>query len=355
MSFESYILDVIEDRKKASGFFFLLSAVSRIYQCGVFIRNALYDRQIFKSHHVESCVVSVGNVVVGGTGKTPVIHFLSHALTPDLPTSIISRGYRSLIEKSGVCQQISQGDGPTVRVDQCGDEPFWLASHTQSSVWVGKDKLASAQSACRSGAKVLFIDDGMQHRRLHRDIEIVLLDGRDPWGKNAFLPKGLLRDSPKRLACADLVVVSNVNTLEEWQDIQKQVQRFTASPIVLMHRSYSMPEGSAFDTVGIFCGIAKPEAFASAIVSLDMTIVDRLYMEDHILPQKEVLQAFASSCKEKGAQVLICTEKDWVKILGGLTLDLPVRALQMTLEIREGREAWDACMKKIVSKGKAFL
>lgn len=355
MSLESYVLDVIEDRKKAPGFFFLLSIVSRVYQLGVFIRNTLYDSNIFKTHRVEGCVVSIGNIVVGGTGKTPMIHLLSKTLTPYLSTSIVTRGYRSLIEKSGVCEQISEGNGPKVEVNRCGDEPFWLATSTGSSVWAGRDKLEGARRAVKSGGKVLLVDDGMQHRRLHRDIEIVLLDGTDPWGRGSFLPKGLLRDSPKRLACADLVVVTNINSPETWEELQEQIQKLTSSPTVLMRRTYKMNEGYFFDQVGIFCGIAKPQGFASAISSLGMKILDSLFADDHTLPSKEKLEAFASSCKEKGAQALICTEKDWVKMPKDLTLALPVFPLGMNLEIEQGRDAWDACIKKIVTKGKTFL
>lgn len=352
MSLETYILDIIEGKRKAPGFATLLSLAAIGFRSLIASRNKLYDKKICKSHAVDACVVSIGNIVSGGTGKTPLIHLLAQTLGSTEKVAIVTRGFRSRIEKSGKSVEISKGSGPIVNVEECGDEPYWLAMHTSASIWVGSDKLQSAKNAVKNGSNILLIDDGMQHRRLHRDVEIVLLDGADPWGKGAFLPRGLLRDSPKRLSIADLIVVSNIDS-KGFTELKKQIESYSKSRVVRIHRSYSL-SGDAVDKVGIFCGIAKPHHFASAVIGLGKTIVDSLFALDHTMPCLSSLQSFASLCKEKGATAIVCTEKDFVKLPKDLCLSLPIAVLKMDIEIADGKEDWEKCIEKIQLKGKTF-
>ncbi|MCX6990672.1 MAG: tetraacyldisaccharide 4'-kinase [Chlamydiae bacterium] len=352
MSLESYVIDIIEERKKAPCFARILALASQAFHFCVKLRHSLYDRKIFKIHDLGACVVSVGNIVSGGTGKTPLIELLANQLKDGV--SIITRGYRSEIERSGKVALVSKGQGPLVSVEQCGDEAFWLASITTASIWVGKDKVESSTQAVESGSKILLIDDGLQHRRLHRDIEIILLDGKDPWGKGAFLPRGYLRDSPSRLKVADLIVVSNIEPGKPWEDLVKKIRVFSGSPVVRVHRSYTIEKGFSFTKVGVFCGISKPHHFIDAVISLGKTIVDNLILPDHMAPSISSLQVFARSCKNRGATAIVCTEKDFVKLPGDLVLEIPIIVLQMRSEIAEGKEDWDACIEKILRKAERF-
>jgi len=352
MSLETYILDIIEGKRKAPGFARLLSFAALGFRSLIACRNKLYDKKICKSHPVEACVVSIGNIVSGGTGKTPLIHLLAKTLGSTEKVAIVTRGFRSGIEKLGKSVEISKGSGPIMNVEECGDEPYWLALYTSASIWVGSDKLQSAKNAVENGSNILLIDDGMQHRRLHRDVEIVLLDGADPWGKGAFLPRGLLRDSPKRLSIADLIVVTNIDS-KGFDELKKQIASYSKSPVVRMQRNYSL-SGVAVDKVGVFCGIAKPHHFASAVISLGKTIVDSLFSLDHMIPSMPALQSFAFTCKEKGASALVCTEKDFVKLPKDLSLSLPIAVLKMDIEIADGKEDWKKCIEKIQLKGKTF-
>ena len=352
---EAYILDIIEDRKTAPGFSCLLTVVAWFYENIVRLRNWLYDKKICKAQKVEACVVSIGNIVSGGTGKTPLIKLIAEYFSDKFSTAIVTRGYRSKIEKSGDSINISSLDGPIVSSQECGDEPYWLASNTKCDVWVGKDKLKSAQNASLHKNKIIFIDDGMQHRRLHRDFEIVLLDGNDPFGKRYFLPRGHLRDFPSRLSCADLIVVSNLDCPQKWQELKNDIIRYTQAPIVKMNRIFSLSISADISKVGVFCGIAKPKAFEKAVLDLGYKIVDRVFSPDHVLPKFETLKEFSLRCKDLGAQALICTEKDLVKIPKDLLLDLPVFPLVMELDIVEGYDAWNNCLEKIRIKGCAFF
>ena len=267
--------------------------------------------------------------------------------------SIITRGYRSEIERSGEIARISKGGGPLLKVEQCGDEPFWLATKTTASVWVGKNKVESAKLAVENGSKILLIDDGLQHRRLHRNFEIILLDGTDPWGKGAFLPRGYLRDSPTRLKVADLIVVSNIEPGKPWEDLVKQISMFTKNPVVRVKRTYIIENSSNFAKVGVFCGISKPHHFIHAVLSVGKTIVDSLILPDHVAPSISCLEKFAISCKSQGANAIVCTEKDFVKLPSNLVLEIPIIVLQMRSEVAEGKKDWDTCIEKILRKVKS--
>lgn len=354
MPLEAYILDIIEDRRKAPGFTKLLTLVSLGFRSIVAIRNKLYDKKLCKSHAVNACVVSIGNIVSGGTGKTPLIQLIAGMLTKPEKVSILTRGYRSKIEKSGRSIEVSTGLGSIMSADECGDEAYWLANNTKVSVWVGPNKVRSASFAVQRGSKILLVDDGMQHRRLKRDVEIVLLDGSDPWGKGAFLPRGLLRDSPKRLSKADLIVVSNLPKEKAFEALEKEIRLYSQSPIVHMERSFVLDGCKNADKVGLFCGIAKPAHFEAAVQDLGKIVVDRLHMPDHKAPTVASLEAFARSCKEKGAKALVCTEKDFVKLPILLNIELPIAVVKMKLEVKEGKDDWLKCIEKIERKGSSF-
>jgi tetraacyldisaccharide 4'-kinase len=354
MHFKQYIEEIVEDRRQAPGFAKLLAIVSYGYRLGVVLRNFLYDHHWLVSQRVDAVVVSVGNIVCGGTGKTPLIQMLAEDINQKIKTAIITRGYRSEVEKNEESIQVSDGKGPCLSARQCGDETFLLAKNTRSYVFAGKSKWKSALLAAEKGLKVLLVDDGMQHRKLQRDVEIVIVDGNDPWGGGYFLPRGRLRDSPKRLAKADLVVVGYVSSNEQWQKLKAELRALTDAPFVRVDRKFAISSGRALDRVGIFCGIAKPNYFEAAVKSGGMQVVGKLFSSDHVIPSFADLQRFAKECKALGAQALICTEKDFVKLSSECRLDLPIVILQLYLEIIEGQEDWQKCLENIVRKGLAF-
>jgi tetraacyldisaccharide 4'-kinase len=354
MRFKQYIEEIVEDRRQAPGFLKLFAVVSYGYRLGVAVRNFLYDHHWLKSLRVDAVVVSIGNIVCGGTGKTPLIQMLAEEINQKITTAIITRGYRSEVENSEESIQVSDGKGPFFSARQCGDETFVLAKNTRSCVFAGKSKWKSALLAEKKGCKVLLVDDGMQHRKLQKDVEIVIIDGNDPWGGGYFLPRGRLRDSPKRLAKADLVVVGYVPLNEQWQKLKAELKMYTDAPLVCVDRKFALSSGEVFSRVGIFCGIAKPHYFEAAVKSNGIEIVGKLFSSDHVIPSFADLQRFAKECKAQGAQALICTEKDFVKLSPECKLDLPIVILRLHLEIIKGLEAWQNCLENIVRKGLAF-
>lgn len=293
-----------------------LAPFSWIWALASKVRNRLYDLKRLPIARVAKVVVSVGNLVAGGTGKTPFVLFLAQRFS-HRKVAILSRGY---------------GDFP--------DEPALLANRLPGvSIYVGADRIESARKAVADGAELLLLDDGFQHRKLHRDFDIVLLDGDDPFGKGHYLPWGFLRDSPKRLAQADAVFVQGVH-------FKLAVKR------ILSLDGAEIPSLDG-ERLGMFCGIAKPARFKKNVAETGGEIVSEWILADHEVPDEKRLGRFACHCKSLGAKALICTEKDRVKLSPRTPLDLPIFFLEMELKaIEKGKNDgfWEKLIVKIDQK-----
>jgi tetraacyldisaccharide 4'-kinase len=339
---ETYILDVIEERKSPLFVKNILHFLSVLYKTATESRHLAYERGLLKAVKVPACVVSIGNIVAGGTGKTPLVRLLAEELNGK-KLAILTRGYRSKIERSGDVALLEGDISPEV----CGDEPYWYAKRLPSvSIWVGKKRAESAKRASDLGSEIIILDDGMQHLSLHRDFEIIVLDGKDLFGKGHFLPRGLLRDHPKRLKKADLIVLNHIDSEAHFQEASKEIQRFSKAPIVGMRmKIQNTLHPSA--KVGAFCALGKPARFFDALGDLSLEVVDHLMAVDHASFKEAELLAFAKKCKAKGAEALVCTEKDFVKLKSSLDLGLSVVALEAHLEITQGKEHWKELIEKI--------
>lgn len=270
-----------------------LAPFSWIYACVMFIRNRLYDLQWISVHRVRNVVVSVGNIVAGGTGKTPFVLRLAETFS-HRKVAILSRGYGTIPDEARLLAR---------RL------PF-------AKVYVGKDRVALARQA--SWADLIILDDGFQHRRLHRDLDIVLA----PHGKEHYLPRGFLRDSPQRLSHADFVFGN---------ELRLKVKK------ILSIKGELIPSIEGWK-VAIFCGIAKPYRFKKTVESLGAEVLSCYFWGDH-----EV----ADLAKLPQCKALICTEKDFVKLP---PTDLPIYYLQMEMEIAGDQGKWEKLVEKIDQK-----
>ena len=332
---KSYVLDIMEGRRPGRS---LLRALSYLYRTGVALRNEAYDLGMFKAHDAGLPVISVGNIIAGGTGKTPFVKFLALELSKKFKIAILSRGYRSKIENTGQVFQVT----PEMDVASCGDEPYWLARDLpEVQVWVGKNRVDSARRAKEKGATLILMDDGMQHRKLRRDIEIVLVDGEDPLGKGFFLPRGLLRDSPARLKNADCIVVIKPSS----ETLEKELRQFTQAPIVFAERitNVSLKGKKA----AVFCAIGKPQKFLQSVCEAGGEVVASFFKPDHDPFYLEELKKFTEECF---ADVLVCTEKDQVKLPSDFQCRLPIIALTSHLKISENETAWQELLNNIQSR-----
>jgi tetraacyldisaccharide 4'-kinase len=333
---KSYILDIMEGRRPGRP---LLRAMSYLYRAGVALRNKAYDAGMLKARDPGLPVISVGNIIAGGTGKTPFVKFLAEELSRTFKVAIVSRGYYSAVEKTGETLQVTR----QTDVLTCGDEPFWLARDLPKvQVWVGKNRFDSAKRAQAQGAQLILMDDGMQHRQLKRDFEIVLIDGEDPFGKGFFLPRGLLRDSPARLKKADCIVVIGSAT----QDLQ-EIRQMTDAPIIIAERVIDISlKGKK---AAVFCAIGKPQKFLQSVRDAGGEVVASFFKPDHDTFYTQELEKFAD---ESSADVLVCTEKDQVKLSSDLKCRLPIMALKSHLKISGNEIAWQELLNNIQSRVK---
>lgn len=340
MSIERRVLDIIEGKKKAPLSKALLHLMSQCYRAGTFVRNSAYDL-VISPKKLTIPVISVGNVVAGGTGKTPVIHYLANALR-DKRVAILSRGYRRSGKKTVVVQQ-------STSVEECGDEPAFLAKKLpQAQVIVGARRSFSGQIAQSLGAQVILLDDGMQHRKLHRDIEIAVVDGRDPFGKGYFLPRGFLRDSPKRLAHADLIILNGVKNPEDLAHLTERIRHYSQAPIAVMELIVENSVELASKKVAAFCGIAAPNRFIDTLKTLGCDIVLKEEKPDHIPFSYEELERLSIRALDRGAECLVCTEKDAIKFSEQFHLRLPLVVAQIALRPTFGKEHLEKIINEVL-------
>lgn len=293
--------------------------ISWIWGAVSFIKNWLYDHALLRTVRAGKTVVSIGNIVAGGTGKTPLVLLLASQF-PHRKIAILSRGY-----------------GPIA------DEPALLARRLpHAKIYIGKNRSALALQAVKEGAELLVLDDGFQHRKLRRDFDLVILDGADPYGKGNFIPWGFLRDSPKRLEQASALFVRGPGFPDAIQ-VELSVRR------ILELNGNEIPSIAGWK-VGLFCGIAKPHSFKNTLSGLGAAAVDEWILADHEPVQPKQLSAFASRCKLLGARALICTEKDAVKLSQEISCSLPILFLEMELKIVRNREKWELLIEKIDQK-----
>ncbi len=331
MQLEAFILDVMEDRRRGKS---VLHFLSYLYQGGIALRNRFYDRGWIKSVDIGLPVVSVGNIVAGGTGKTPLVKLLAEIFQETGKVAILSRGYKSEAERRGETMLVSS----EADVFQCGDEPFWLSSQLpRVQVWVGKNRIVSAFRAKQDGCDLIILDDGMQHRALKRDFEIVVVDGKDPFGKGFFLPRGFLRDSPDRLKNADLIVV-----IEPTPEIEKKIRMYTDAPMVFMQ--IKTPVKLQGKKVGVFCAIGRPERFLKTVQEAGGEVIASFFKPDHDRFHPEELFRFAEKSK---ADMLLCTEKDYVKIPVNFSCGIPLQRIPSQLKIMQGEETWEKFLTTI--------
>lgn len=323
------------------------------------IKNLLYQFQFLKVHKTSGVVISVGNLSVGGTGKTPTVQLLAKELQKKgVKPAILSRGYHSQFEhcREGI---LCADNGPLFNWWQMGDEPYLLSKKLPHiPIWISKHRINSAEKAIQKGTKVLILDDGLQHRKLYRDYEIITMQCSNVLKSEYFLPRGSLRDSFRRLKNADLIILHNVLSTEDFKNAEKKLRKWTSQNIVgmrphitkivdLHHRTIPTLKD---EKVGIFCALGSPEFFEKTLENLEACIVHRLLHLDHYQFSSEEIQSFAEESMRRGAKYLICTEKDRVKIFDRIQTCLPIFSLEMDLQVIVNEKHWKMFIDKIFHK-----
>lgn len=319
----------------------ILQLASYGYRLGALTHKMLYKSGLMKRYQSRLPLVCVGNITVGGTGKTPFIILLGRALTPCHNVAVISRGYRSRAERMRGVTLMSEGEGPLWGPDEGGDEPFMLAKALpRALVITGKSRVKAARLAESKNVDLILLDDGLQHHKIKKDIKIVMLSSSDPFGKHYFLPRGYLRESPKELKNADLIVINGTSDRSQYDSLVKEVKKFSAAPTIgtkLLLAPFLEKEGQK---VGAFCGIGNPKRFFDALKAEGAVLVKKHELPDHTPFEEEALETFIASSKEAGAELILCTEKDAVKLKKSEGYALPIRTVDAEMEVIFDNETW---------------
>ena len=299
----------------------LLQGLAVIYKQLVGLRNRHYDRA-GRSYRAALPVLSVGNLTVGGTGKTPTVAWIvERLLARGRRPAVVSRGYGGDAGSGPLV--VSTGDGPLCPAETSGDEPWLLARElTGAFVVVGSDRRLGVEKARQLGADTVVLDDGFQHRRLARELDIVLLDAEKPFGNGYLLPAGPLREPVEGLARANVVIVTRSDPAGRYDLIEKTVRKHNpAAPILRAgHRRVGFfdADGHAAPRptrVMAFCGIGNPESFRSDLQTEGCEVARFSARRDHHRYSDAELVELRRSAELLDA-VPVTTEKDLAR-LGG--------------------------------------
>jgi tetraacyldisaccharide 4'-kinase len=310
------------------------------YGIGVTLRNGLFTRGVFKQVKVPAKVISVGNLTAGGTGKTPLVVWLCQKLADTTQMAILTRGYKSGDAKTAG-GEAALGDEPALLARACPDVP----------VVVNPDRVAGAREAIEAcQAEVLILDDGFQHRRLRRDLDIVTIDATCPFGYDRLLPAGLLREPVSALQRAQAAVVTrcdqvSVNTRE---DILKTLHQ--VNPLLAIAQTRHDPttiQGPAISTfpagalkghrIFAFCGLGNPDAFYQTLRVLGAQLVGTFSFDDHHHCTERELRGLQEQAQRTRADLILTTEKNWIGLpaLKG-PAEIPLAYLGMELGFLTG-------------------
>ena len=328
------IIDIMSGRRRglSSGALrVVLSVLSVPYAAAMCLRRCAYRRGLLDSRRAAVPVICVGNMTTGGTGKTPMTAWIVRRLKEAGRTpAILTRGYRATCGRS--------------------DEAELLRRATGVAVVVNPDRVAGAKQAVGGGADVLVMDDGFQHRRLRRDLDIVLIDARNPFGFGWCPPRGLLREPRSALRDAGAIVITHSDQAagEDLAELRKRLagRHGDASIHLAVHRpariidqhGRELPvEKLAGRKAFAFCGIASPEGFFSLLERLGVRLAGRLALEDHVAYTPEVIDAVRTAAETAEAPLWLTTQKDYVK-LTDKTFSATVWQLAVEIDVVEGAE-----------------
>ena len=320
---------------------------SQGYRAGASAHRSVYEFGVRRRRRLPCPVVSVGNLTVGGTGKTPLAEWTALWLRRQgWRVAVLSRGYGGLpTERPRV---ISTGEGPVTDWRTAGDEAYLLAKRLPGvAVLVGGNRYASGAYACEKfGAQVVVLDDGFQHHALHRDCDVVLIDAVNPFGHGTLLPRGTLREPPHVLSRAQVIVVSRVETARDAvSGLTQCIRRYAGwQPIYQMA---VIPDG--LDRVDASCsvdlawlqkrrvvgfsGLGNPQAFAASLERSGASVAAFLVFPDHHPYSLADWQAIGDTARREGAEALVTTEKDAVRLEPSWFSTLPVYSLRIRVEL----------------------
>ncbi|MFA5240009.1 MAG: tetraacyldisaccharide 4'-kinase [Phycisphaerae bacterium] len=315
---------------------FSMRVASTGYSLAVRCRNFLYSKRWLKIHTADAPVISVGNITTGGTGKTPLVIWICKFLQQkQISCAVLTRGYKA---------RGMRDEGRETEID----EPAVLAeSCPQAKVIINPDRVAAAEQAVGFGAKALIMDDGFQHHRLHRDLDIITIDATCPFGYGKLLPAGLLREPVDSLKRADAVVLTRCDQISESELSRIKEELQIINPDMIIAKSIHKPvcaksidgEKIALEQlkgkkVFAFCGIGNPDAFLSTIKNTGAELVGSKIYDDHYHYTSECLAGIYEQACYLTADLILTTQKDRAraKMIIPASTDIPFAYLEVEIK-----------------------
>lgn len=311
-----------------------LRGLSAFWAVGIRVRNTMFDLGLRRSRRVGAAVISVGNLTTGGTGKTPMVIWLTeYFCRKQVPCAVLTRGYKT---KTGTLS-----DEPALLARACRD----------AAVIVNSDRVAGARKAIEKyQARALILDDGFQHRRLRRDVDIVTIDATCPLGYGKYVPAGLLREPPRSLRRAHAVVLTRTDLVEPGQleDLEKKL--LAANPELAIVRSiHRSTHAKTFGNktldletlrgkkIFAFCGLGNPDSFLGGLSRAGLNVLAGRSFDDHHAYTEKDMQELVEQAAAFEADLLLTTEKDWVKaaLLYPKRAKVPMACMVIELEFLE--------------------
>ena len=375
---ETFILGVIFEQrrgKRAAAVRALLYLFSKLFTLAIKARRYLHNVRILRDSTVGVQVIAIGNLTVGGTGKTPVVEKFARELqNQGRKVAILSRGYRSkppplhqrLLKKLLLQDEITPprvvSDGKSLLLDSesAGDEPFMLASNLKDVVvLVDKDRVKSSRYAIETfGCDTLLLDDGFQYWKLRgRRWDVVLIDYQQPWGNHHLLPRGTLREPITHLARANTIFITKSNGHSE--ALRNEITQLNpkAGIIECVHHPLYFEDVFTGERQGLeflkgkrvaaMSGIAQPESFEKGLRNLGAELVySKRFADHHRFTQQEILNVINRS-KKRQAEVIVTTQKDSVRFTKLDRRDLPLYFMRVEIKLLSGAKDFNDCVRQI--------
>lgn len=324
----------------------LLPPLSILYGAVTRTRLSMYRRGTFQTMKLERPVISVGNITTGGTGKTPLVEWVARTLAAKgKKVCILTRGYGRKDPHLQVI--VSDGYGVLASPSEAGDEPYLLATNLKglAAVISSADRIAAGQEAIKDfGSDCFVLDDGFQHLRLARDLNIVTIDATNPWGGGSLLPYGRLRETPEGLSRADCIVLTRCDQVKNLDSLRAEISGLNGNVPIFrseMRTSRVSPLKNGAEPLRLpgpvvgFCAVGNPRSFFELVRRTGYELASEKSFPDHHVYSQDEIDKIAREAKASGAPSLITTAKDAVK-LRTLSFSIPCYVLEIELWIEDG-------------------
>ena len=377
---EQYFIETIREQRRGpldmlvNGILFL---ISRVYRRIVLFRLWLYDNRVIRNRAIGCLVISIGNLTCGGTGKTPVVEIFAKTLNKKgRKVAVLSRGYRSRDrsfldklrkkfsskKKEVPPRVVSDGKNLLLNSITAGDEPYMLASNLKEvAVLVDKDRVKSGLYAIEEFQRdTLILDDGFQYLNLKSHINILLVDSTMPFDNHHVLPRGLMREPVTNITRADYIFLTKSDGSPKLRHLKNFIRRHNrrAEIIECCHRPKYLEDvfqrGQQFPLTWLkgkrtasLSAIANPASFNSFLLQNGAELVLKRHFADHHRYRQQEMIDFINDAKAAGAEVIMTTEKDAVRMPRLDRLDIPILFLRIEIDILNGQENFDQCISRI--------